>query len=131
MGLVGIFVYGWNYLKRAKVIFKNILKDTFVLFSFLSLLGFELYSMIDTGTFVPLPTMMIVFIMFAVVERHHKEQALLPDALMKEELLPYGDCDFIRGVASYIGRNQLPSPAQCRRLLKIVEKAEDKGYIMP
>ena len=85
MGLVGIFVYGWNYLKRAKVIFKNILKDTFVLFSFLSLLGFELYSMIDTGTFVPLPTMMIVFIMFAVVERHHKEQALLPDALMKEE----------------------------------------------
>lgn len=53
------------------------------------------------------------------------------NALMKEELLSYGDCDFIRGIASYIGRNQLPSPAQCRRLLKIVEKAEDKGYIMP
>lgn len=53
------------------------------------------------------------------------------DALMKEELLSYGDCDFIRGIASYIGRGQLPSSAQCRRLLKIVEKAEDKGYIMP
>lgn len=53
------------------------------------------------------------------------------NALMKEELLSYGDCDFIRGVANYIKRNQLPTPAQCRRLLKVVEKAEDKGYIMP
>ena len=53
------------------------------------------------------------------------------NALTKEELLSYGDCDFIRSIASTIGRNQLPSPAQCKRLLKIVEKAEDKGYIMP
>ena len=51
--------------------------------------------------------------------------------LTKEELLSYGDCDFIRSIATYIGRGSLPSPAQCRRLLKIVEKAEDKGYIMP
>lgn len=53
------------------------------------------------------------------------------DAWVKEELLSYGDCEFVRSIASYIGRNQLPTPAQCRRLLKIVEKAEDKGYIMP
>ena len=53
------------------------------------------------------------------------------NALTKEELLSYGDCDFIRSIASYIGRGSLPSPAQCRRLLKIVEKAEEKGYIMP
>lgn len=53
------------------------------------------------------------------------------NALAKEELLSYGDCDFIRSIASYIGRGSLPSPAQCRRLLKIVEKAEEKGYIMP
>ena len=53
------------------------------------------------------------------------------NALMKEELLSYGDCAFVRSIASYIRRGQLPTPAQCRRLLKIVEKAEDKGYIMP
>lgn len=53
------------------------------------------------------------------------------NALVKEEILSFGDCDFIRGVASYISRGQLPTNAQCRRLLKIVEKAEDKGYIMP
>ncbi|MBR3980840.1 MAG: AIPR family protein [Bacteroidales bacterium] len=53
------------------------------------------------------------------------------NALTREEIISYGDCDFIRSIASYIGRGQLPSSAQCRRLLKIVEKAEDKGYIMP
>ena len=53
------------------------------------------------------------------------------NAITKEELLSYGDCDFIRSIANYISRGSLPSPAQCRRLLKIVEKAEDKGYIMP
>lgn len=53
------------------------------------------------------------------------------NALMKEELLSYGDCDFIRGIASWISRGSLPTSAQCNRLLKIVEKAEDKGYLMP
>jgi len=53
------------------------------------------------------------------------------DDLMRESVLSYGDCSFIKGIADYIGRNQLPTTAQCRRLLKVVEKAEDKGYIMP
>ena len=53
------------------------------------------------------------------------------DDLMRETVLSYGDCSFIKGIADYIGRNSLPTPAQCKRLMKIVEKAEDKGYIMP
>lgn len=52
-------------------------------------------------------------------------------ALVKEELLSYGDCNFIRSIAAYIDRGSLPTAAQCKRLIKIVEKAEDKGYIMP
>ena len=51
--------------------------------------------------------------------------------LMRESILSYGDSSFIKGIADYIGRNNLPSPAQCKRLMKVVEKAEDKGYIMP
>ena len=51
------------------------------------------------------------------------------DDLTRESVLSYGDCSFIKGIADYIGRNQLPTTAQCRRLLKVVEKAEDKGYI--
>ena len=53
------------------------------------------------------------------------------NALVKEELLSYGDCDFIRSIATYLARGSLLSQAQCKRLMKIVEKAEDKGYIMP
>lgn len=53
------------------------------------------------------------------------------NSLTREEILSYGDCEFIRSIATIISRASLPSPAQCRRLLKIVEKAEDKGYIMP
>ncbi len=52
-------------------------------------------------------------------------------ALTKEELLSYGDCDFVKGIASWISKGSLPTYAQCKRLIKIVEKAEDKGYIMP
>lgn len=52
-------------------------------------------------------------------------------SLTREELLSYGDCDFVKGIASWISRGSLPTAAQCKRLLKIVEKAEDKGYIMP
>ena len=51
--------------------------------------------------------------------------------LNREQLLPYGELDFIRSMASYISKGMLPSDAQCKRLIKIVTKAEDKGYIMP
>lgn len=53
------------------------------------------------------------------------------DELSKEAILAFGDLDFIRSVATYMKRQKLPSPAQCKRLVKIVGKAEDKGFIMP
>lgn len=51
--------------------------------------------------------------------------------LMKDNVLSYGDCSFIKGIADYIAKQNLPSASQCKRLVKIVNKAEDKGYIMP
>ena len=51
--------------------------------------------------------------------------------LVKETVLSYGDCSFIKSIADYITRGNLPSTSQCKRLLKIVSRAEDKGYIMP
>ena len=51
--------------------------------------------------------------------------------LMKGNVLSYGDCSFIKGIADYIAKQNLPSASQCNRLIKIVNKAEDKGYIMP
>lgn len=46
-------------------------------------------------------------------------------------VLSYGDCTFIKGIADYISRGNLPTPPQCKRLKKIINDAEDKGYIMP
>lgn len=51
--------------------------------------------------------------------------------LEKEKIISFGDLDFIKGIATYISRNSLPTPPQCKRLLKIISKAEDEGYIMP
>ncbi len=51
--------------------------------------------------------------------------------LSKESVLSYGELEIIKGIASYMGKGNLPSTAQCKRLLKIIAKAEDKGYIMP
>lgn len=53
------------------------------------------------------------------------------NALNKEQLLPYGDLDFIKSIATTVSRNSLPTDAQCKRLVKVITKAEDKGYIMP
>ena len=51
--------------------------------------------------------------------------------LLKESVLSFGELEFIKGIANYIKRTSLPSAAQCKRLIRIINKAEDKGYIMP
>lgn len=51
--------------------------------------------------------------------------------LSKENVLAFGELDFIQGIAKYIKRGNLPTSAQSKRLQKIVTKAEDYGYIMP
>ena len=51
--------------------------------------------------------------------------------LLKESVLSFGELEFIKRIANYIKRSSLPSAAQCKRLIRIINKAEDKGYIMP
>lgn len=51
--------------------------------------------------------------------------------LSKEDVLSWGELDFIQSISKYIQRGSLPTPAQCKRLIKIITKAEDYGYIMP
>lgn len=65
MGLAGIAAYVWFYVARYKIVVK---KDFFNIFLLIGFIGFEGYSMIDTGTFVPVPIMMIVIILTAVLE---------------------------------------------------------------
>ena len=49
----------------------------------------------------------------------------------REQILSGGDRDFIKMLASLIIKRSLPGKAQIKRLLKIINKAEDVGYIMP
>lgn len=49
----------------------------------------------------------------------------------REQILSGGDRDFIKMLASLIVKRSLPGKAQIKRLLKIINKAEDVGYIMP
>lgn len=52
--------------------------------------------------------------------------------LSKANILSYGDLDFIKSIATrFIAKMVLPSSSQCKRLLKIINNAEDKGYVMP
>lgn len=51
--------------------------------------------------------------------------------LKANDLMTYGDLTFIKSIAEYIKKGNLLTTAQCKRLIKIVNKAEDNGYIMP
>ena len=51
--------------------------------------------------------------------------------LEKNRLLSGGDRDYISSIIKYVKRGSLLSGAQCKKLLKIIEKAEDLGYTMP
>lgn len=37
----------------------------------------------------------------------------------------------LRALVIILKKNKLPTPAQCKKLMKIINKAEDKGYVMP
>ena len=67
MGIVGILAYGYNYVVKGILIFKN-WRNGFNLFVAVAFLGFEGYSMMDTGTMVPFPNMMIVILLMCVIE---------------------------------------------------------------
>ncbi|MDE5654450.1 MAG: hypothetical protein K2I46_02460, partial [Clostridia bacterium] len=56
------------YAVRLKILFKNI-KNSFNLFCLAVFIGFEGYSLINTGTFVAFPCMALVITMTLLLER--------------------------------------------------------------
>ncbi len=69
MGAIGLLAYIYFYAKRYKIIVRNARKDIFGLFSLLAMIGFELYCMVDTGTFIPVPTMMLAMMLTYMNEK--------------------------------------------------------------
>ena len=72
MGIVGAIAYAWYYFARFKILFKNI-KNSFNLFVLAIWVGFEGYSLLNTGTFMAYPFMMLVIIMTLFMERAQKD----------------------------------------------------------
>lgn len=72
MGLMGIVAYAYFYAVRLKILFKNI-KNSFNLFCLAVFIGFEGYSLINTGTFVAFPCMALVITMTLLLERTQQD----------------------------------------------------------
>lgn len=53
------------------------------------------------------------------------------EQLSKENVLSFGELNFIQSISKYLSKNYLPTIAQCKRLMKIINKAEEQGYILP
>ena len=68
MGIMGIIAYVFFYVVRLQILFKNI-KNSFNLFCLAVFVGFEGYSLINTGTFVSYPFMALVLTMTLLLER--------------------------------------------------------------
>lgn len=67
MGVVGLLAYGYNYVVKGIILARN-WRNPFNLFVAVAFLGFEGYSMMDTGTMVPFPNMILVIIIICMVE---------------------------------------------------------------
>ena len=89
MGFIGIIAMGYEYFVRYKIIFKGIKNDMFKIFMFLGLLGYELYSLIDCGTFLPYPFVTLVMVLTGIAEIKNLEPKLEQKDILLEEYKRY------------------------------------------
>ena len=71
MGVFGFVAYGYNYIIRAKILFEDI-KNPFNMIVLFAFIGFEGYSAIDCGVFIPMPFMFIVTLLVVAIELNQK-----------------------------------------------------------
>ena len=71
MGMFGLVAYAYNYIVKYKIICKSLRKSTFSAFVLFAMLGFEGYSMIDCGMFIPMPFVFLVTILVAAIEQNN------------------------------------------------------------
>jgi len=66
MGLVGCIAYGWQLFERVRILWLKRRTDAFLMA--IPFIGVMLMSQTNPGSFCPLPTALLLVIMFAVVE---------------------------------------------------------------
>lgn len=70
MGFVGVIAYAFFYYKRFKMLFKH--KNAFSTIMSLGIIVFEIYSLIDSGTFIPFPTFFMILVITIALELSNK-----------------------------------------------------------
>ena len=106
MGVVGVLAYAFYYIARFRTLRK--LRNPFNVFMLIAWLGFEGYSMMDTGTFVPFPTMALVLVTAGIAE------LISSRPQFRGEVDAY-NCTFSRaGVAAEARRYDAFTPAYVR-----------------
>ncbi len=75
-GIFGLLMFIYGYYGRFKIIFTNIKKSSFNFIALVAFIGFEGYSMIDCGTFIPMPFMLMVTIITLIVEKANEQEKL-------------------------------------------------------
>lgn len=83
MGIMGVLAYGYYYSMRFYIALKDI-KNPFNLFILAVWVGFEGYCLIDAGTFVPYPNMMLIIVMALLTENCLCEKNNVKLNLLKE-----------------------------------------------
>ena len=68
MGILGIAAYGWHFIARAGLIWKNRRSERFIVFG-LSYLGILMMSLTNPGIFCPFPEAGLLVIIFALLEK--------------------------------------------------------------
>ncbi len=76
-GVFGLLLYLYSYFGRFKIIFTNIKNSPFNAFVLFAFIGFEGYSLINNGTFLAIPLMLIVTTMTFMVEKENAYQKLI------------------------------------------------------
>ena len=81
-GLIGLIAFVYFYFKRYEILIKSLKKSVFAIFSLIAMLGFEAYSMIDTGTFIPFPFMMLIMFLTMILEEDLSTTAPFNDKII-------------------------------------------------
>ena len=72
MGIIGGIVYTYYYVKKFRILFAK--RDSFSMLITISLIAFELHSLIDAGTFEPLPFLYMAVLMNTFVELVNRKE---------------------------------------------------------
>ena len=84
MGIVGIIAYSIFYIARGVIMFSNLKQFNIVLS--IAIIGFEIHSMFDTGTFTPFPYMFIIIFLTAFLEYNNKQEETFIDLVDLKDL---------------------------------------------